>query len=456
MLPGALMSYEYLYGLNQPVLQEPLYHERFKSRKEELQSLKRRVSFDVAIVGGGITAITLARMSAFHGFKTILLCNDDFGMPRGTPLFRPLLLPALENTPLLEQADHLSSTRLCKICETPTKTLLHLPSFFRKKVEEEELTLYSIQRLAIDILVSGRREGAIFLNFVKTNSFQTDEEGTISLEFADRKTEDRYQVSAGIIFNLSENATLGRVLPRQLKSSKGYFLRIDLLREQRTEIDNKLFRLQNEIVTSIQTAEGEILSAALNLPFTAPASLILERIKHITSSSDLNLYENELLRADRTLIPFSKRKLDARLWTLERNVLTVTAESLFRAEALGLGALYRACKEANLPKTLVSLQKRRLPGSLSESNKESLAELFAAKGLKPEQIQELIALFGRRAEELLESESLLENVTPNLLAGSLLHAYRCELAATSEDVCMRRLFVDSGGIDVLEKAETCF
>ena len=121
-----------------------------------------------------------------------------------------------------------------------------------------------------------------------------------------------------------------------------------------------------------------------------------------------------------------------------------------------MGALYRACKEANLSKTLVSLQKRKLPGSLSESNKESLAELFAAKGLKPEQIQELIALFGRRAEELLESESLLENVTPNLLAGSLLHAYRCELAATSEDVCMRRLFVDSGGIDVLEKAETCF
>lgn len=437
------MSFEYLYGLKLSREQRDLlYHELFLTRTQELARIRKHPLSDVLILGGGVCSLTLARLASFHGLRTIVLVPEDVGVSPLTPPFRCEFSFPSQSELTRERCEYLR-TYVRVFHNTIRRHPLFLRwlkrSRFRTQHELSDVAVLNWQRYAIDLLLSARREGAIILSYAHLESFHSDDEGVLSIGFSDLRNGERHEVRSGIIFNLTGRQNVGRIQPAEIHTRERALLRFDSRVDPSSHQEAFCLSRGEERVALVNTDDGAVVSAVLDLPLDASDELIRDYIGHWTQSEGLSYFPIFSGVSDKTVSPAQIKKVISELWSQTGHILTLPAECLEYAEEVARGGLLKAFQIANQSLQLVSLEKRPLSGTLKEQAKRSLRERLEVTGLESDQALRLIRSYGRRAEEFLADPRLRENIAGGVLRGELIHAKRVELATTSEDLLTRRL-----------------
>jgi hypothetical protein len=445
------MSFDYLYGFEASRDQHnPRYHELFLTRAEELARIRKQPLSDIIVIGGGICSLTLARLTSFHGLRTVVLAPHDIGVAPHSPLFRCEFSFQEQSELTRERCEYLRT-------HVPARTsrqrwgsaaLQWLGiEVFNKEEQLSEVAVLSWQRYAIDLLLSARREGAAIISYTHLESFSSDDQGVLSVGFSDSMNGDRYEIRSGIIFNLTGRQNIGRIQSDNIDGKIDAFLRCDSKVDPQSCRQSFYLSRKQEKLALVDTRDGPVLSAILDLPLDADIEKINEIIHRWIESEGMERRPILIGDPDRTLSPLQVKSVLPELWMQSGHVLTLPAECLEYAEEVVRGGLLKAFQIANQSLQLVSLKNRPLSGTVGAHGRSLLTQQLEVHGLKLDQAQRLLQLYGQRTQEFLADPMLCEQVAGGVLKGELIHAKRVELATTSEDLLTRRLLSIS-----LEKA----
>ncbi|ARF15388.1 glycerol-3-phosphate dehydrogenase/oxidase [Sporosarcina ureae] len=274
-------------------------------RSSRIQDL-RNFSFDVLVVGGGITGAGIALDAAARGFSVALIDMQDFAAgtsSRSTKLIhgglrylkqlevkivaetgkereivfrnsrnitksRPMLLPIYQNGTYGKYStsaglliyDLLAGVKPVERREMLTKEeTVELEPLLKKERLQGGGHYVEYQtddaRLTIEVLKKAAEKGALCLNYMKCEQFNFEKDRIVGAVLSDQLTGDRFSVEASIVINASGPW----VDELQKKISSKHKKRLHITKGAHIVVDRSLFPLQQAIY--FDNSDGRMLFA---------------------------------------------------------------------------------------------------------------------------------------------------------------------------------------------------
>lgn len=438
-----MSEYQEIFHTIQP---ERSVFEKLPKRKEVLKSLKKKPHFDCVIVGGGIHGAAFARDAAFVGLRVLLLEREDYGCRSGLEIIPWGLDSQSTNKDrdyFISIASHriaLSTYELGEGFSWWKRFRQSFKNWIHHTKAEKHLLQFGIvrgDRLANDLILAARQEGAYCLNHARFESSKHELNNKVSVGFTDLTTGEHHTCTAGIVVNCA--GLLAKSIGRLKEENFDKVLHVILIELSRplnshgiiSDIDGYLFvqpfKVDNTLVQFSHEISGDFR----------------ETEDTLASTIDTILSKVNATRRDVVSVKSGLQAKGRAQWDYAHGMLTLsggTISSCFRTTFRGIQKVF---KLANSKNVILHKLNHRLPGVLPEpSSQGKLRSLCEEKGLENSYADKAVERLGSRIEILCEDPTLVERVVPGVLLGEVRIAVEIDEALTLEDLCRRRIDIE--------------
>ena len=319
--------------------------------------------------------------------------------------------------------------------------------------------IMSDTRLVIENILAARRYGAACLNYAEVKSAKRNGDGIIDVTAVDTKTQRELHVRTRLVVNCSGPwaSALAEDLhgeARPLTFSRGSHI-----------IFNKPWNGPSLFLpipgraryywvwphpagTMVGTTEREVSELELDpMPSQDEIDEIIQRLEKDLPDAGLSRTNACYCFAGIRTLPLRGRSAQSsvlsrkHLWTHTQGILTLFGGKYTTASWTALEGVKEAARILGRPLSNQSIAQRpevkELPGSISSSEQEELAQSLKLHGVSPEQVHRLVGRYGKRLG--IHYLEYVEGTPDKLIALETMIALDTEQVETLEDLMRRRL-----------------
>jgi glycerol-3-phosphate dehydrogenase len=339
--------------------------------------------------------------------------------------------------------------------------------------------IMSDTRLVIENILAARRYGAACLNYAEVKSAKRNGDGIFDVTAVDAKTQRELHIRTRLVVNcsgpwastLAENLH-GEALP--LKFSRGSHI-----------IFNKPWNGPSLFLpipgraryywvwphpagTMVGTTEREVSELELDpMPSQDEIDEIIQRLEKDLPDAGLSRTNACYCFAGIRTLPLRGRSAQSsvlsrkHMWTHANGILTLLGGKYTTASWTALEGVKEAGRLLGRPLSHKNIAQRpevkELPGSISSSEQEELAQSLKLHGVSPEQVHRLVGRYGKRLG--IHYLEYVEGAPDKLIALETMIALDTEQVETLEDLMRRRLeleYTHDHGAQYLPTIRTVF
>lgn len=420
------------------------------TREDVLKELGDRPSFDLLILGGGLTGALVAHQASLQDIKVLLLDADDFGARSIS--WRHRIAKTLRSRP----ADALRYHRALKRVERHA-TLSHLrlraqpdaeplPGFWSTLVAKVTPHIDIDERLLIrEVLLAARQEGAVVLSRIETAFLEAESlSGCYTVGFKDTLSGESYQTRVGGVL---VDPTVGHLPATRLGTS---VLRIEDSAPggvQRVYEVTPINAKSGVRFVSFELTDGSYVSVT-----RLGHDLVEITVLYGARALEINVIDGICEEACREAgwkiaSLLSSRFVDGR-WSpsyevrQERGIFTCRHRGPWDAFS-SVGTVVRSLLSLRDPSDRRhKLPQRDLPGAEQAREVDVFRAAARAQGVSESTIERSIARWKGRVRYVGQFTDGLREAVPGVLNGEIDLAYVSDHARTAEDIALGSLRLD--------------
>jgi hypothetical protein len=420
------------------------------NRAQCLSALKERNVFDLLVIGGGLTGVTVAHEAALQGISVLLLEPSFFGLDAvswDVRLSYSLRLRPHEVIQSRSALKMLGRTRAPHLVSSlPVDS--HKDSKLLASLVRRFVPLQSVDEALLirETVLAARQEGAVVLSSVKPEFVEAESEsGCYVVGFTDSSTKEKYEARVGGILvdpthGILPPSRLGTyVVPSARPSSAGVQVVYEAVPVKVTAgVPFASFELTDGSVVvvarrGLQVVEATLLYGKKPVAAEALESILTEACKE----AGWNI-QGELSRRD-----IAGKPSDRYVLTQYKGVFTCSHKApwdAFRSARRIIKALVALSPQ---PRTISQLSARLLPGGDYACELDGFRAMARAQGVSERTIELAISRWRGRVRYIPQFPNGLRELCPGVLRGEVDLSFASDQAVSSEDVMSGSLRMDT-------------